>query len=139
MTEHPTVDDFADAAAGLVPGPRRTALLAHAESCPQCADVVADLAANAALLESDPPPPMPDEVWARVQQVVAAEQQRLTSGRAEAEERDAATERAKRTALGSFGANPAVEKEISAQRRHRVAAANRARRGGGAPAADSPS
>lgn len=139
MTEHPTVDDFADAAAGLAPELRRAELLAHAESCSRCAEVVADLAANAALLESDPPPPMPDEVWARVQQVVAAEQQRLTSGRAEAEDRAAATERAKRTSVGSFGANPAVEKEVSAQRRRRLAAANRARRGDGSSASDRPS
>lgn len=76
--------------------------LDHVAECDACAG---HLEAVATALAELPAPTMPDEVAARLDQVVAAESRRRTSGAAEQEERLAQAAHAKRLSLGTFGDN----------------------------------
>ncbi len=72
---HPDLDTLA-AWAGGVPSPDAAAdrsLAAHVAACPTCTGQVEDLAAVSSLLAAQPSPPMPADVFARLDDVIAME------------------------------------------------------------------
>jgi anti-sigma factor RsiW len=108
---HPTVEVLADAAEDLLSEGEARQVAGHVAGCADCAETVAALTAVRSVLQEAPAPRMPDAVFAQLQAVVRAESTRRASGAAEAEAEAAAVEAAKRTALGTFGQNPAVSKD----------------------------
>lgn len=105
MSDHVPVTELADEAAGLLDPARTATVLKHVRSCSACAETASELATVTEALASDPAPQMPDEVFARLDQVVRSESARRASGEAEREEEDFRRSEAKRTALGTFGEN----------------------------------
>ncbi|MFA3877246.1 anti-sigma factor [Streptomyces sp. MMCC 100] len=74
MTGHPDVAEISDLAEGILPTARTTDVRQHLESCALCADVYASLEEIQGLLGTLPtPPPMPDDVAARIDAALAAE------------------------------------------------------------------
>ncbi|OMI88112.1 hypothetical protein BSZ07_19020 [Streptomyces sp. M1013] len=74
MTGHPDVAEIADLAEGILPTARTADVRQHLESCALCADVYASLGEIQGLLGTLPaPPPMPDDVAARIDAALAAE------------------------------------------------------------------
>ncbi|MEU0332270.1 zf-HC2 domain-containing protein [Streptomyces sp. NPDC006193] len=75
---HPDVAEISDLAEGLLPPDRSTDVRRHLESCDPCADVYASLEEIRGLLRSVEPERMPDDVAARIDAVLAAEEPLLT-------------------------------------------------------------
>lgn len=100
---HPTRDVLADFVAENIADPDQ--VQQHITTCVGCQEVVAEISSVPDLLRNVPPEPMPSEVAARLDDVLAAEVQRRKSGIDQAEHEAEATAAAARTALGSFGAN----------------------------------
>jgi hypothetical protein len=74
MTGHPDVAEIADLAEGILPTARTADVRQHLENCALCADVYASLGEIQGLLGTLPaPPPMPDDVAARIDAALAAE------------------------------------------------------------------
>ncbi|WP_193777568.1 hypothetical protein [Streptomyces sp. E5N298] len=74
MTGHPDVAEIADLAEGILPTARTADVRQHLENCALCADVYASLGEIQDLLGTLPaPPPMPDDVAARIDAALAAE------------------------------------------------------------------
>lgn len=113
--QHVTVEELADADEQLLPPARAQSVSAHLESCDDCQELAAALARSCAALADEPAPPMPDDVLARLQAVVAAESARRSAGADD--DAEAAALAAKRTSLGTFGQNPAYDKLRAAPRR----------------------
>jgi anti-sigma factor RsiW len=76
VAEHLSDDELADAAVGLVAADRAAAIEAHLAECPTCAERHAGLLEVERLLAELPAPTMPPDVAARLEAVVALEQQR---------------------------------------------------------------
>lgn len=110
--DHPPMELLADAAAELLPDDESRTVEDHLARCADCAAVAAALTEVGQVLRDTPSAPMPDSVFARLNSAVRAESERRASGAAEAEARAAAVEAARRTALGTFGQNPAAEKKV---------------------------
>ncbi|HLT61250.1 MAG TPA: hypothetical protein VK020_08665 [Microlunatus sp.] len=87
MAAHLTVEELADAAAGLLDTARAAEVADHLAGCARCAAARADLDQVSARLAAEPTPAMPPAVAARLSAVIDAEQQRRETGRAAAEER----------------------------------------------------
>ncbi len=90
--EHPSVDDLADAAEGLLDEPRALAVEQHLIDCSDCREVSTALTAITPMLAAEPAPSMPAAVDARMSAVLTAESARR-----------AATVRPLRSSLGHFG------------------------------------
>ncbi|MGW4012893.1 anti-sigma factor family protein [Streptomyces sp. NPDC004763] len=74
MTEHPDTAELSDFAEGLLPSTRTADVRQHLAGCELCADVYAALDEIQGLLGSLPAPaPMPEDVAARIDAVLAAE------------------------------------------------------------------
>ncbi len=86
MAEHLTVDELADAAAGLVDAARGAEITEHLAGCRRCAASQADLDQVSVRLAAEPTPPMPAALADRLSAVIAAEQTRRETGRAGADE-----------------------------------------------------
>lgn len=115
--QHVTIDELADASEQVLPDARAAAVAAHLDDCAACRELAEALARTCQALADEPVPPMPPAVFDRLQAVVAAESARRASGEAAADEREAAAQAAKRTALGTFGRNPAYGKKSVRGRR----------------------
>ncbi|MFC7619791.1 hypothetical protein [Microlunatus sp. GCM10028923] len=84
MAAHLTVDELADAAAGLLDAARVAEIDAHLAGCRQCSASKADLDQVSVRLAAEPVPAMPAAVADRLAEVIALEQQRRSSGAADA-------------------------------------------------------
>ncbi|GAB3622357.1 hypothetical protein GCM10027418_04390 [Mariniluteicoccus endophyticus] len=104
---HVTVDQIADAGEDLLTPDEAVVVESHVAVCAECQETAAAVDATTALLAADPAPAMPDDVFTRLEAVVAAESERRESGRAAQEEAQASAAAIRRTALGTFGQNPA--------------------------------
>lgn len=106
MSAHIAPEELADAAEGLLDPARSAVVDTHLAGCDVCTGVVADLAQVSVTLAAVPAPAMPDDVFARLSDVVAAESAHRASGgaAAEAAQRHARAE-AHRPHLGDFGAD----------------------------------
>ena len=105
MTSHFSAAELAGAAEGLLAPQRSAELAAHLADCPICTRLADQVAAVSDTLAAEPPQQMPDDVAARLHQVVAAESDRRSSGEAGADAERRQAEHAKRLTLGSFGTN----------------------------------
>ncbi|WP_152365099.1 anti-sigma factor family protein [Microlunatus speluncae] len=86
MAEHLTVDELADAAAGLVDAARGAEITEHLAGCRRCAASQAELEQVSVRLAAEPTPPMPAAVTARLAAVIDAEQNRRQSGQASSDD-----------------------------------------------------
>ena len=86
MAAHLTVDELADAAAGLVDDARAAEITEHLAGCRQCAAGQAELEQVSVRLAAEPAPPMPAVVADRLSAVIRSEQARRESGRAGVDE-----------------------------------------------------
>lgn len=104
MAVHLTVDELADAAAGLLDEPRAAEVADHLAGCRACAVTKAELDQVSERLAAEPAPQLPAPVAERLATVIAAEQERRESGDAEAA-RDHRRELEHRTkpSLGTVG------------------------------------
>lgn len=73
MADHPSIDDLADAAEGLLDPGRSREVAEHVPGCPSCQQAVTALGQVRGTLAAAPAPPMPDAVAARLADVLAAE------------------------------------------------------------------
>ncbi|GAA1429719.1 hypothetical protein GCM10009616_12430 [Microlunatus lacustris] len=73
MADHPSIDDLADAAEGLLDPGRSTWVAEHVPGCPTCQQTVTALAQVSHTLTAAPAPTMPSAVAARLAEAVAAE------------------------------------------------------------------
>ena len=71
--DHPSLDDLADAAEGLLDRDRQIRLQAHVAGCGRCRSAAASLQQVSAVLAAEPAPPVPDAVAARLQSVLRRE------------------------------------------------------------------
>lgn len=85
MVEHPSTNDLADAAEGLLGSGRAAEVAAHVAGCPGCRQTTATLGSVSALLAATPAPPMPAAVARRLDGALAAESLRRQAERAQAE------------------------------------------------------
>jgi len=92
MTDHPTLDELADAAEDLLSPEQAAAVEAHLASCADCQAQAASLRAVTAELAAAPVPTMPPDVAQRLSRVLVAE----------SAHRD--RPRSARVTLGNFGA-----------------------------------
>lgn len=100
MADHPSIDDLADAAEGLLDPGRSTWVAEHVPGCSTCRQTVAELAQVSRTLAADPAPLMPAAVARRLADAVAAESAHRTSISVPA----ARTVRPRpRSSLGRFG------------------------------------
>lgn len=106
MAEHLTVDELADAAAGLVDDARAAEITDHLAGCRSCAASQAELDQVSVRLAAEPVPPMPAAVADRLAAVISAEQSRRRTGAAGADEqhRYELAHRAK-PSLGTIGSD----------------------------------
>lgn len=74
-TEHIELEELADAAEGLIDDARMRVIDAHLAGCSRCAADADALTGVQQTLASEPADSMPDDVFARLQSVVTAEQQ----------------------------------------------------------------
>lgn len=79
MSDHPSVDELADAAEGLLPAERAAVVDAHVARCEACRAHTAALLEVRELLAHEPLPPVPAGVAQRLAAVVTAEQARRTA------------------------------------------------------------
>ncbi|MBV2354834.1 hypothetical protein KUM39_10720 [Streptomyces sp. J2-1] len=106
-TEHPDVAEISDLAEGLLAPPRSDAVRHHVEACESCAEVRTSLEEIRDLLGAVPePPPMPEDIAARIDAALTAEALRGTT--AERPETEHAPEAAPETATEP---GPATEPE----------------------------
>jgi hypothetical protein len=73
VADHPSIDDLADAAEGLLDPGRSRWVAEHVPGCPTCRQTVGALGQVGATLAADPAPTMPPAVAARLADVVAVE------------------------------------------------------------------
>lgn len=71
--DHPSLDDLADAAEGLLDPDRQTRVEAHLAACRRCREAAATLGQVSAVLAAEPAPPIPDAVAARLQTALGQE------------------------------------------------------------------
>ncbi len=90
MVEHPSTDDLADAAEGLLGPARASEVEAHVAGCAGCQQMTAALGSVSALLATVPTPPMPAAVARRLDGALVAESQRRRAERAQADTVNAA-------------------------------------------------
>ena len=93
MTDHPTLDELADAAEDLLSAEQAAAIEAHLAFCADCQAQAASLRAVTAELGTVPAPTMPTDVASRLSRVLVAE----------AAHRDRPP--SAKVTLGNFGAN----------------------------------
>lgn len=93
MTDHPTLDELAEAAEQLLSPDRSAAVAAHLATCAECQAWAASLRAVTAELGAAPAPAMPSDVAQRLSRVLVAE----------SAHRD--RPRSAKVTLGNFGAN----------------------------------
>lgn len=106
VSVHIAPEELADAAEGLLDPARSAVVEAHLLGCDACTQVVIELTQVSVSLAAVPTPPMPDEVFARLADVVAKESHHRTSGAAAAEAaRRQERAEAHRPHLGDFGAD----------------------------------
>lgn len=104
MAAHLTVDELADAAAGLLDAARAAEVADHLSGCRRCAESKAELDQVSVRLAAVPTPPMPPALAARLSAVIDAEQRRRETRQADTEEhhREELAHRAK-PSLGPIG------------------------------------
>lgn len=107
-SEHPSLEMIADAAEDLLTAEQADQVALHLDRCADCAALAAALTEACEMVADSPAPPMPDAVFDRLTAVVRAESQRRASGAAKAEAEADAAAAVRRTALGTFGENPAM-------------------------------
>ena len=73
MADHPSTDDLADAAEGLLDPDRAARVAAHTAGCARCQETAAALARVSTALAAEPAPVMPDAVARRLADALAAE------------------------------------------------------------------
>ena len=93
MTDHPTLDELADAAEDLLSAEQAAAIEAHLASCADCRAQAASLRAATAELGAVPAPTMPTDVASRLSRVLVAEAAQRSRPRSA------------KVTLGNFGAN----------------------------------
>lgn len=76
MSVHFTADELAEAAAGLLDPARAAAISEHGAGCADCTEMATSLSQVPRLLAAEPAPTMPDDVFTRLEAVVAAESER---------------------------------------------------------------
>jgi anti-sigma factor ChrR (cupin superfamily) len=81
VSVHITADELAEAAAGMLDPARAAAIREHVAGCAACTEVATGLSQVPGLLAAEPAPTMPDDVFARLQAVVAAESERRAAER----------------------------------------------------------
>lgn len=86
MAAHLTVDELADAAAGLLDAARVAEIDDHLSGCRRCAAEKAQLDQVSLRLAAEPVPAMPAAVADRLAAIIATEQQRRSSGAADADD-----------------------------------------------------
>jgi anti-sigma factor RsiW len=79
VADHPSIDDLADAAEGLLDPGRSRWVAEHLPGCPVCRQTAAALSQVSQTLAATPAPPMPPPVAARLGATVAAESARRAS------------------------------------------------------------
>jgi|GEM_PF-5745452 len=100
--DHLTTDEVALLSRGELPPER----LDHAAGCDSCTELAAAVLDNVTgAISALPTPAMPAEVVARLDEVIAAEALRRSSGEADREAAAQQAAHAKRFSLGSFGDN----------------------------------
>jgi anti-sigma factor RsiW len=103
VTDHPSIDELAEAAEQLLEPARAAEVSAHLTGCAACRDSAEALAEVTAILRSEPVPTMPAAVAERLDRVVAAEQDRRGGRRALGLVSSAGSSRSARATLGRFG------------------------------------
>jgi hypothetical protein len=73
VSDHPGIDELADAASGALDPGRAREVEQHARGCEQCQDTVSDLRGVTELLRAEPTPSMPPEIAARLDAVLSQE------------------------------------------------------------------
>lgn len=79
---HPSLEDLADAAEGLLGPDRQSGVRSHLSGCGRCREAAASLQQVSSVLAAEPAPPMPDAVAARLQAALGQESARRATGRA---------------------------------------------------------
>lgn len=105
MSTHPTAEDLADAAAGVLTPEHGVEVDRHVASCPDCATAAHQLRIVRSVLADSTSTPMPTEVVQRLDATLLAESARRASGEADRDLAQRQAEHAKRLSLGSFGDN----------------------------------
>jgi hypothetical protein len=105
VSEHPSVDELADAAEGLLDPALAAAVEAHVTQCQSCQSTAADLRRVTELLAADPAPPMPVAVASRLDSVLAGESERRTLTGLLSDRVLRRGSRQPKPSLGSFGAD----------------------------------
>ena len=107
MTEHPTVEELADAAEGLLPEERAAVVAQHLAECDDCRQTVAALGDVTTTLAGEPRPAMPSAVADRLNSVLLEEAARRagtgTPPGPEAPQPAKPRAARPRTTLGAFG------------------------------------
>lgn len=101
MADHPSTDDLADAAEGLLDPDRAARVAAHAAGCARCQETAAALARVSTVLAGEPAPVVPEAVARRLADVLAAESAHRTAA-AHTARGDAHPMGASRPTLGHF-------------------------------------
>jgi anti-sigma factor RsiW len=99
VADHPSIDDLADAAEGLLDPGRSREVAEHVPGCPTCQQTVAALGQVSRTLAAAPDAPMPPAVAARLAATVAAESAHRSTVSVPAAAR---TVRPRRYSLGHF-------------------------------------
>jgi hypothetical protein len=103
VADHPTIDDLADAAEGLLDPGRAERVAAHVSGCATCQASAAALSRVSAVLAAEPVPSMPPRVADRLAGALASEsEERAGAGRA-----PRPTVAHSRATLGHFAPPPA--------------------------------
>ena len=79
MADHPTIDDLADAAEGLLDADRGARVGAHVAGCAQCRQSAAALQRVSEVLGAEPSPRMPEAVAERLQAALRQQSQQRAS------------------------------------------------------------
>jgi anti-sigma factor RsiW len=103
VTDHPSIDELAEAAEQLLEPARATEVSAHLAGCTACQESARALAEVTATLQSEPAPAMPQAVAERLDRVVAAEQDRRSGRRALSLVSSTGSSSRARPTLGRFG------------------------------------